>query len=307
MAQRFKVKLNKFYQGFAPYAHLDPLTEEGAPGQASEMTNIDILSEFLRQGPGLAALTLGTNSGGGILDTPMNFLMDTPIYDSGDETLYSYGISDTKLHRVSADALIDDANYPHTITECIRGNTVVELNGQGYYFFKAEALSVQDGRIGKFNFDGTFDDNWQNGLVPTAVMPVATKEDVMLFGHGPYVGSYFGQLDSFTLQKLFFGANREVIDIIFHANQWLIAVNGSSLGRAYSQIYAYDGSALTAILADEVSVGLQKIGWLIAKDGLVFVAYQDLSFPSGFNLGYLAGRKIEPLAHLNMTDNGIID
>lgn len=292
-AQSFTIKFKNFYAGLAPLAHLDELTEKGDAGSASAMRNIDILGEFLQQGAGLQTMEGGTQDG--ILEnSPLNHILETPISDD-----VTFAISDESLHMIteSDGGLVSNGTYPHAIPNCVRGNTVVKLNGSGYYFHRVDD-GGEEGRIGKFDFASTFDDTWTTGLQPTDVMPVATKEDVMLFGHGRYVGVYFALQDSIEIEKLDFGEGREVVDIIFHANQWLIAVNSGTEGRQYGQIYSYEGGATTAILADELSVGLQRVGFLIAKDGIVYVAYQDLSFPDGFNFGYINGRQITPLAHI---------
>ena len=144
----------------------------------------------------------------------------------------------------------------------------------------------------------TFDHAWQTGLVKATLMPSATKEDILLFGHGRYVGTYFSSTDTINKTKLDFGNNHEVADIAFHANQWLIAVNGGVSGaRNYSQIYTYEGGATTALLSDEAAVGLQKIGFIFPDNGVIYVAYQDLTFTGGYKIGYLSGRRIEPLVH----------
>jgi hypothetical protein len=121
----------------------------------------------------------------------------------------------------------------------------------------------------------------------------------MLFGHGRYVGTYFSSTSTISKTKLDFGNNNEVVDICFNRNQWLIAVNSGITGtnRNSSQIYTYDGGATTAILSDEASIGLQKIGFLFPLSGVIYVAYQDLSFSGGYKIGYLNGSSITPLAN----------
>jgi len=53
---------------------------------------------------------------------------------------------------------------------------------------------------------------------------VAKKEDIMLFGNGRYVGTYISSTTTLAPTKLDFGADTEVADVCFHANQWWIAV-----------------------------------------------------------------------------------
>jgi len=293
MAQEFVIKLKDFYKGYAPLAHLNKLTEKGGSGYAAEMKNVDVLGEYLKQGPGLTPLTNGTQAG--VVTEAINHILDVAVA-SGE----TYGIGTTKLYQITPSTVVSDTDFPHTITGCVRGNSVAHLKGGLYYFYKRAA----DGAIGAYDLSSAFTDDWETGLTKTDVMPVATKEDIMIFGHGQYVGVYYHDTSVMEKTKLDFGAGHEVADIIFHANQWLIAVNGGIEGanRTYGQIYSYAGGATTNLLSDEVSVGLQRIGFLFPLNGVVYVAYQDLSFPTGFSIGYLAGRKIESLAHVDTAE-----
>ena len=99
--------------------------------------------------------------------------------------------------------------------------------------------------------------------------------------------------------KLDFGNNNEVADVVFYNNHWLVAVNVGVSGsnRNQGQIYLYDGAALSSLLSDETAVGVQRIGFLFVKNGIVFVAYQDLSFSGGFKIGYISGKQIKDLGY----------
>jgi hypothetical protein len=69
----------------------------------------------------------------------------------------------------------------------------------------------------------------------------------------------------------------------------------SGTNRASGQIYLYDGGAISSVLSDEVAVGVQKVGFIIPINGLVYVVYQDLS--GSCALGYIMGRRIIDLCH----------
>ena len=94
-------------------------------------------------------------------------------------------------------------------------------------------------------------------------------------------------------------SGNQVDDVIFHANQWYIVVNSSITGtnRSQGQIFLYDGSAVSTLLSDETAVGFQRIGWIYVLNGIIYICYQDLSSTGGYNIGYIAGRQIKPLAH----------
>lgn len=290
---KFKIKIGNWQQGMSPAAHLDTETEIGNAGHASEMTEVDILTPgYITQGPGMATLTgaTGTTGSGGLREN-INYILETP--PASDTT---YGIGNTKLYQISSTELLATGNFPYSPTGCTSGKSIAYLKGTLYYLFHA-GTGATGGHIGAYDLSSAFSNSWQTGLNTATLMPVATKEDIMLFGHGRYVGTYFSSTSTINKTKLDFGTNNEVADICFHANQWFIAVNTgvSGTNRNLSQIYTYAGGATTTILSDEASVGLQKIGFLYPLNGVVYVAYQDLSFTGGYRIGYISGRKIEPL------------
>jgi hypothetical protein len=287
---KFYIEYNRFFQGFGPLAHLEDFSETGNKGHANDMKNADVLGEFLKQGPDLANLTNGTQTG--VVSELIVHILDEAVSDG-----YTYGIGATKLFKISPSTVISGGSpsWPVTITGAVQGKTIAYLRGKLFYFFNASA----DAKIGVYDLSSTFNDTWQEGLEKASLLPVATKEDVMVFGHGRYVGVYFDSDSSMELKKLDFGNNHEVADVIFHGNQWLIAVNSGIGGsnRTSSQIFSYEGGATTALLSDEAAVGLQRIGFLFSLNGIVYAAYQDLSFDGGYKIGYLSGRRIEPLVH----------
>lgn len=284
---QFIFELKNFEAGFSPLAHLDSLTERGVEGSASVMTDAYILDGLLTQGPGLVNLTNGA--------TPelINFILDTPTADD-----VTYGIGPTKLFKISSTTVSTTSPFPHTITACADGESVAYLKGVIYYFYNTATA----GGIGTYDGATNFTDDWDTSL-EIAPHPVATKEDLMLFGNGRYVGVFIDTGAVLDVDKLDFGDNHEVADIIFHGNYWYIAVNGGITGtnRSTGQIYLYDGAATKSILADEVGIGIQKIGFLYVLDGTIFVAYQDLSSTGGYHIGYILGRTIKRLASFTGT------
>jgi hypothetical protein len=134
--------------------------------------------------------------------------------------------------------------------------------------------------------------------------PVATKQDIMLFGNGRYVGTFVSTGAVLNDKRLDFGQDAIVADVAFHANQWWLGVNvgsGVSTDRQYASIYLYDPSASTSTLIDEIAVGAQKIGFLLPIEGIMYVAYQDLTSAGGFCIGYVNGRAIKPLRYFTGT------
>lgn len=297
----FTVKFSGFHQGQAPLAHLDTLTQLGNGGQYSAAANVDIIStpNTLTQGPGLSTLTNGTEAGA--VGELINFIVDRPV-SSGT----TYGIAATKLHQITASAVTNTGNWPHSITGATAGSSVVEFQGSLYYFFN----KASGADCGKYDLASSFTDAYFS-VVPTgaaalqsAPHPVATKQDIMLFGNGRYVGTFISSTTTLNATKLDFGSDATVADVAFHANQWWIAVNvgtGVSTDRQYASIFQYDPSATTSLLTDEIAVGAQKIGFILPIEGVMYVAYQDLTTTGGFCIGYVSGRGIKPLRYFTGT------
>ncbi len=289
----FEINLKDFNQGYSPLAYLDSLTQKGNSGNASVMVNADILNGNLTQGPGLASLTAGTQVGA--ITELVNYILDIPTSDS-----VTFGIGPTKLFKITPTAVTNDGTFPHTITNATDGESVAYFNGNLYYFYNKSS----GGDIGKYDLTSTFDDDWGSsvptgaGALQKAAHPVAVKEDLMLFGNGRYVGKFTNSTTTIDVDKLDFGVNYEVSDIVFFGNFWYIGVNGGITGtnRSVGQVYLYDGAALGSLLADETGIGVQKIGFLTVLNGVVFLAYQDLTNTNGYHIGYILGRQIKRLA-----------
>lgn len=291
----FSLKFEKFYAGQSPTAHLDNLTEIGGAGHYSAAQAVDIIGKpgGLIQGPGLSDLTAGTQAGA--VSELINFIADTPAADNA-----AYGIGPTKLFKVSATAVTNDATFPHAITGATDGESTIYFQGAVYYFFN----KASGGDCGKYDLASTFDDDYFS-TVPTgaaalqnAPHPVAKKEDIMLFGNGRYVGTFISSTTTLAPTKLDFGTNTEVADVAFHANLWWIVINegiASGTNRVRGSVFLYDGAALGSLLSDEVAAGIQKIGFIFPDNGTMFICYKDLS---GTNvIGYILGRAIKKLAY----------
>jgi|TARA_R100001530_G_scaffold1410_1_gene2542 hypothetical protein len=291
----FIIEFEKFYQGYSQMAAFNSLTEHGGGGQASVMTNMDVLAaDYMTQGPGLSTLTNGDQDGA--VDELINYILDKAVSD--DKT---YGIGPTKLFEISAASVANAGDFPRTITGATDGSSVALLKGKLYYFFNKSS----NADIGQFDLSSTFDDNW-GSTVPTgaaalqdAPHPVATKEDLMVFGNGRYVGTYTDATTTLAPSKLDFGNDAIVADVAFQGNQWIIAVNSgvSGTNKNSSNIFLWGADATSSILDDETGAGPQKIGFIYPIDGTIFVAYQDLTTTSGFKIGFVNGRKITALGY----------
>jgi len=285
----FRIELTDLHKGLAPLSHIDSDTFIGAGGQASDM-KADIISRpgFLTQSPGLVDLTNGNQDGE--VDELIRFIMEQPINDAD-----CYVVGTAHLFKLSVTTVVDDANYPMTITGMTSGESIIHLNGNLFVFYN----KATGGDIATLTLStNTLDDDWGSTtdvLLEKALHPSAVKEDIILFGNGQYVGKYIEGLATLDVQALDFGTGAEIADIVFHSNYWWIAVN---YGKRKSQIYMYDGSALSNILSDESGVGAQEIGFLYTLNGVIYVSFSD-STGGGYSIGYLSGKVITPLKYFS--------
>ncbi len=295
----FIITFKDFYQGFAPLAHINSLTELGNRGHASAMENADILSgEYLTQGPALADLTNGSQAG--VVDQLINFILDQPTAASK-----TYGIGTTKLFRITPTSVSSGGtpSWPQTLANMADGQSLILLKGNIYGFYNKSS----GGDILKMPISSeVIDPDWGSttpatgsGSLQKAPHPSDKKEDLIVFGNGRYAGFYNVTDDELNLTKWDFGNDAEVVDILFHANQWWAAVNYGVTGtnRVQSQIFLLDGSTVSSVIDDEIAVGRQKIGFMFPVNGIVFVAYQDLTFTGGYKIGYISGRRLIPVGH----------
>ncbi len=295
----WSLSLGKFYVGFGQFAFFNSLTEDGSPGAASAMTNIDLLADRLTQGPGLASLINGTQAGS--VTELINHILDQAVASG-----VTYGVGTTKLFQITPTTVTGGlmTPWPHTITGCTSGQSTEIFNGSLYYFYN----KASGGDIGKYDLSSTFTDNWGStvptgaALLQNAPHPCDKKEDILLFGNGRYVGVYFNSSNVLTVNKLDFGNDATVADVLFNSSQWYLAVNSGITGtnRTEGQIYVYDGAAITTLLADEAGVGMMRIGFMYRLNGVIWIAYQDISSP-GFIIGYISGKQIKPMARFTGT------
>lgn len=281
----------------APLAHINALTELGNGGMATSMENIDILNgDYLTQGPALGDITNGDQ--GGVVDQLITYIMDQATADN-----VSYCLGTTKLFKLTNTSIA----LVGAVTNMTDGESLVLLKGNVYGFHNKAA----GGDILKMPISTeVIDPDWGSttpatgaGALTKALHPSAKKEDLIVFGNGRYVGFYNATDDELGVDKLDFGDDAECADVVFHANQWWLAENYgvSGTNRNQAQIYLWDGSTVSSVLDDEVAVGLQRIGFLFPLNGVMHVAYQDLSFTGGFKIGYISGRRLIPLKHFTGT------
>lgn len=290
----FGISLENFNEGLAPLAHIDSQTFIGSKGQASEMkADIITLPGYLQQPPQVTNLTNGSEAG--VVDQLIRFILDKP---TASDTTYAVGT--TKLFKLSSTTVVSGGSpsWPQTITSMTSGESIVRCGANLFTFYNTSSA----GDIAAMPLSTeVIDPDWGSSTdqaLEKAPHPAATKEDIIVFGNGRYAGVYVEGSASLDVRKLDFGAGAEVADVVFSANVWWISVNYGE-GRR-SQIYLYDGSAISNQLSDEAGIGSQKIGFLFVQNGNIFIAYQDLS-SGGYTIGWLSGRQLKPLRYFSGT------
>jgi hypothetical protein len=290
----FVINFESFNEGLGPLAHIDTKTFVGNKGQASEM-QADVISNpgFLQQSPALVNLTNGSQAG--VVDQLIRFILDRP---TASDTTYAVGT--TKLFKLSSTTVISGGSpsWPQAITNMTEGESVIRLKEKLLVFYnKSSGGDIAAMPLATEVIDPDWGSTAEGGLaLEKAPHPTAAKEDVLLFGNGRYVGVYVQGAGTLDTKKLDFGEGSEVVDIVFTSSLWWIAVNYGEGRRG--QIYVYDGSAISNQLSDEVGVGNQKIGFLYVLNGIVYVAYEDLT-AVGYTIGWISGRQLKPLRYFS--------
>lgn len=289
----FRIIIDGINKGLAPLAHIDTETYIGDVGHASEMkADIISLPGFLTQSPALVDLTNGDQEGA--VSELIRFILEQPTNAAGTLT---YAIGATKLFELNATTVIEggDPVWPQAVTNMTEGESLVRLSNKLYGFFnKAAGGDILQMDLTTKIIDHTWG-SVADAALEKAPHPVAVKEDVMVFGNGQYLGVYIEGLATLNVQQLDFGSGAEVADVLFHSNYWWIAVN---YGDRKSQMFMYDGSALSNILLDETGMGMQKIGFLYVYNGVIYVTYTDTT-SGGYTIGYLSGRVIKSLRYFS--------
>src|SRR3990167_5685297 len=227
------IVLKDFSAGYAPLAFTDSLTEIGGGGHASVMTNVDILDGKLTQGAGLANLTNGTQAGN--VTELITFILDKATADD-----VGWALGATKLFKISSTA-VTSGNGVSGMTD---GESLVALKGNLYGFYN----TASGGDIFKMPLaTEIITSNWGSSTptgfasLENAIHPSDKKEDIMVFGNGRYAGTYIAETDTLSPQKLDFGNDAVVADVVYSSGFWYLVVNSGITGtnRTEGQIYLY--------------------------------------------------------------------
>lgn len=298
MAERkWNITIDAPFAGFAPGYFLDTYPVVGNKNMAGKMQNIDISNPVgMTQGPGLAALTNGTQAG--VVTTLIKHILNTPSEDS-----VTWGIGGNLLYKITPTTVVTDGNYPHTINKAVvtgeDGESTIHIGDYLYYFYNH---SGDAGDIGRLTIaTNTFDDDWGStaaGGDPLALEDaphpsVLAPNGIIYFGNGRYIGSYDPVADELDTKAFDFHENAQVVDIDFDNGMIVVGVNFPNLGGVNGNIGAiFYWDTVSTFYQDQPNPRIKgTIGSIYIKDGVVFVWYKK-SNAQGLSFGVVEGNRV---------------
>lgn len=296
---KWKVEFNNLsLGGFAPAFWLGSYPTFGNTNQMFDMTNCDLIDPtFITQGAGLSNLTDGTQAS-------VYFVANLKsILDFATATNVTYAIGGNRLHKLSASAMVSDANWSFLIDKA----TVTGEDGEDVAYYKGAVYftynhSGSGGDCGKVTLPNTFDVDYMS-TVPTGAAAlvggvphpmIVGGNDFLYIANGALVSSFDGT--TFVSADLDLPNDFEIQDIEWTSNRLWIAGNRidvTGTNKNYGSIYIWDGNAPS--WEDEIIIG-GRIGATFIQNGILFIFYQDVSDTGGYKLGYLEGRQIKDVA-----------
>lgn len=298
----WNIQIKASFLGFAPAYWANSYPTYGKANQAGGMTDVSLIDPTkLTQGPGLAALTNGTQAAA--VTELINYILGTP---SASDT--TWGIGATKLFKISSTSVTSGGSpsWPQAITNCIDGESVVYYNGNVYGFYNKSS----GGDILKMpTSTETIDPDW-GSTVPTGAEALASAphpsvlggDGIIYFGNDNSVGYYDASANTLSATELDLPLDCQVADLVWEKSLLFIATNAPNIATGNSNrgvIYTWDTTSDS--FQEPVIEVPGKIGSLFLKNGLIFVFYQDLSSTGSFKLGYINGDIISDLASFSGT------
>lgn len=294
----WQIDINTF-DGFVPGFSKNSYPSFGNKGHASDMQNVDITDpNVLTQGPGLATLTAGTEVGA--ITTLIKGMQKISIDGTN-----AYAVGGNKFYQFTASAVTNAGSFPHTIDKA----TVTAEDAEdvvyydGYYFYSYNHSGTA-GDVGRFDGTSTFDDDYMS-TVPTDAIAlqggvphqmVVGGDDVLYIANGRYVASYSTSLATFVDQALDLPQGEVVTSLTWEHNRLYIASRKPNLVAsvaAESSVYYWDTTSSSWTYQIKVP---GKIGAIYARNGIVYLWYQDISMSGGLKLAYIDGNQIRDLA-----------
>ena len=290
--KEWEIIIDKF-EGFVPGFWKNSYPTQGNKGHASDMTNIDLTDpNMMTQGPGLAALTTGTQAGA--VTTLIKGI--EKISQGG---TYIYGVGGAKFYRITSSAVTNAGDWPHAITAAsgtADGEDVCRYNGNYYYSYNYTGA----GDIGRWT-GSVFDDNYMSDVPTGKATSTAGVPHQMIVGgnNRMYIlnGRYVAMLDStptFTAQNLDLPEGEVGASLAWNNNRIQVATNRPNLTATHVNGSVYIWDTYSSSWEYQINVP-GRIGALFPKNGITYIWYQDVSSTGGYKLGYINGSTIEDI------------
>jgi len=293
------LEIPNFLGGYAPAYWKSIYPAYGNKNMAGDMKNVDLTyPDFITQGPGLATLTDGDESGK--VTTLIKGILDAAVELSYAAHSYSYAVGGNKFYTIHEGAVMD----AHTITNADDGEDVAYYNGAAYYSYNY----TTGADVGKFD-GSTYDDDFMS-TVPTdgttlqSDVPhplLAAGNDVLYIGNGYYISSYSATNNTFTEAALDLPDDFYTVDLEWANNRIYIAANrfwssdnefSFTKANPGGSIFIWDGASPSW----EYEIKTTEITALFVKNGIVFVFRRDPDSTARYKLGYISGTQIVDVA-----------
>ena len=294
----WQIIIDNFLGGFSPAWYKEGYPSYGNKNQAGAMENCDLTDAGgLKQGPGLANLTNGTQAAA--VTTLVKSVLDMAV--TNDTT---YGVGGNKLYKITSTTVTNSGAWPHTIDKgTVTGEDGEDVAYYGSNLYYTYNHSGTAGDIGKFDLSSTFDDDW-GSTVPTGNAAlqgnvphqmVVGGDDVLYIANGRYVATW----DDTTLvpQALDLPTSTVIRSMAWMADRLWISANRPNLSgtnKNIGSIYIWDGYSTS--YETEIRI-MGEVQALHVKNGTLFVFYRDISSIGGYKLAYLNGTNVVDVAN----------
>lgn len=282
------------FGGFVPSWFKNTWPSFGNKNQAADMKNIDLEDpNVLTQGPAPIDLTNGSEAG--VVTTLITSILKTVAASN-----VTYAVGGAIVYKLNATTVSNTSPYPQTIDKSVvTGETATDLifyHSNLYTFYNH---SGNAGDIAKITLStDVLDPDW-GSTVPTGATTLVSAphyailagDDVVYFTNGQYIATISGTtLDDIALD---FPDDAQVISLAWSENRVIAAVNRPNItGSNFNQSGIFRWNGVTSSWeGDPVDVpGL--IGALYAKNGIIYVWWQDGDTTNGYWFGYINGTQL---------------
>ena len=289
--EKWTITVDQF-GGYCPAYFDNAYPFYGNKNQSSDMTTVDLIDpNGLTQGPGIVALTGGTQAG------ELGSVLITGITKHVVSSNVAHACGADKVFKITNTA-VSNGNFPKTISAGTANVATDLLHYQGKTLVFWNDTGV-DGDIGLLTNDTTWKDNWGStvatGAAQLADAPhygIVGGDDVAYFTNGIYLSTVNGTTLNAT--ALNFNTDGETVSVTWNWNRAVVAVNRPNISGSnfnLSFIAKWNGVS-SSWEGDPIEVA-GEIGALYTKNGITFVWWKDGISTGGYNLGYINGLRLE--------------